>query len=141
MQFLSKSFPEIENHIITATASLSIIVSVASSIMSYMKIPESMTRNELSLVEWQNFHTTLQHQLSLSRHERTEPEEFMKWVKVTYDQLFKISPVCRQKFITQTKKKIRKGASDKFQTPNWLNGFTHAKIWKDENDDFEDNSL
>ena len=142
LQFLSKSFPDIENHMVTGTASLSIMVSLLSAVMSYLKIGESMTKNEISLVEWQNFHNTLQHQLSLRRHDRLEPEEFMKWVKSQYDRLFEISPVCNQKFITQTKKKIRKSASEQFQIPNYLNGFEHAVIWKDEEDEmFEDNSV
>ena len=142
LQFLSKSFPDIENHMVTGTASLSIMVSLLSAVMSYLKIGESMTKNEISLVEWQNFHNTLQHQLSLRRHDRLEPEEFMKWVKQQYDRLFEISPVCNQKFITQTKKKIRKSASEQFQIPNYLNGFEHAVIWKDEEDEmFEDNSV
>ena len=144
LQFLSKSFPEIENHMVTGTASLSIVVSLLSDVMSYLKIGESMTKNEISLVEWQNFHNTLQHQLSLRRHDRLEPEEFMKWVKSQYDRLFEISPVCNQKFITQTKKKIRKVASEQFQIPNYLNGFEHATIWREAPDDdekFEDNSV
>ena len=143
LQFLSKSFPEIENHMVTGTASLSIVVSLLSAVMSYLKIGESMTKNEISLVEWQNFHNTLQHQLSLRRDDRLEPEEFMKWVKQQYDRLFEISPVCNQKFITQTKKKIRKSASEQFQIPNYLNGFEHAVIWKvpEEDEMFEDNSV
>jgi hypothetical protein len=144
LQFLSKSFPNIEDHMVTGTASLSIMVSLLSAVMSYLKIGESMTKNEISLVEWQNFHNTLQHQLSLRRHDRLEPEEFMKWVKSQYDRLFEISPVCNQKFITQTKKKIRKVASEQFQIPNYLNGFEHATIWREAPDDdekFEDNSV
>jgi hypothetical protein len=145
LQFLSKSFPDIENHMVTGTASLSIMVSLLSAVMSYLKIGESMTKNEISLVEWQNFHNTLQHQLSLQRHDRLEPAEFMKWVKAQYDRLFEISPVCNQKFITQTKKKIRKIASGGFQIPNYLNGFEHATIWReppeDDEKDFEDNSI
>ena len=144
LQFLSKSFPDIENHLITGTASLSIVVSVVSAIMSYLKIGESMIKNETSLVEWQNFHNTLQHQLNLQRQDRLEPEKFMEWVKQSYDRLFEISPVCNQRFISQTKKKIRKTASGQFKIPNYLNGFEHATVWKvvDEDDaKFEDNSI
>jgi hypothetical protein len=143
LQFLSKSFPDIENHLITCTASLSIVVSVVSAIMSYLKIGESMTKNEISLVEWQNFHNTLQHQLNLQRHDRLEPEKFMEWVKQSYDRLFEISPVCNQRFISQTKKKIRKTASKQFKIPNYLNGFEHATIWNaaDEDEKYENNTI
>jgi hypothetical protein len=127
---------------VTGTASLSIVVSLLSAVMSYLKIGESMTKNEMALVEWQNFHNTLQHQLSLQRHDRLEPEDFMKWVKSQYDRLFEISPVCNQKFIAQTKKKIRKIASEHFKIPNYLNGFEHAVICKivdEEDEKYEDN--
>ena len=142
MQFLSKSFPELESHIVTGTASLSIVVSVASAVMSYLKIGESMTKNEASLVQWQNFHNLLQHQLAMQRKDRLEPEKFMEDVKNLYDRLFEISPICNQKFITQTKKKIKKSASEQFQIPNYLNGFSHATVWKEEDDEkYEDNSV
>jgi hypothetical protein len=68
----------------------------------------------------------------------------MKWVKSQYDRLFEISPVCNQKFISETRKKINKVASAQFQIPNYMNGFEHATIWRqtdDEKDEeFEDNS-
>ena len=140
LQFFSKSFPEIENRIITCTASLSIIVSLLSSVMSYLKIGENMTKNSISLGEWQNFYNTISHQLALSREEREEPQKFIDWVKTTYDRLQEISPVVSARFITKTKKKIRKIANDLFQTPNYLNGIFHTKIYR-EDEEFEDNSV
>jgi hypothetical protein len=146
LQFLSKSFPAVEDHIVTCTASLSIIVSLLSAVMSYLKIGEQQTKNELALVEWQNFHDNVQHQLALRRQDRLDPEEFIEWVKQQQKRLFEISPVCNQKFIAQTKKKIRKVATEEFKVPFYLNGYEHAKIWKEPNDDekeedevFEDN--
>jgi hypothetical protein len=143
LQFLSKSFPEIEGTIVTCTASLSIIVSIASAIMSYLKIGESMCKNEQSLIGWQNFHNTLQHQLNLRIKDRDDPEKFLEWTKTQYDRLFETSPTVNQKFITQTKKKIKKNASKKFQIPNYCNGFESATIWKEDEDDekYEENSV
>ena len=42
LQFLSKSFPDIEHHIVTGTASLSILVSIGGAIMSYLKLNVSV---------------------------------------------------------------------------------------------------
>lgn len=143
LQFLSKSFPDIENHIVTGTASLSIIVSLLSAVMSFLKIGESMTKNEIALTEWQHFHDSIQHQLVLRRQDRLDPAEFLEWVKQQQKRLFEISPVCNQTFINQTKKKIRKVASDAFIVPVYLNGYEHTQIWKEPDDDekgeFEDN--
>ena len=148
LQFLSSSFPELEKHIITGTASLSIIVSLLSAVMSFLKIGENMTKNSISLGEWQNFYNALSHQLALSREERQAPEEFLEWVKTTYDRLQEISPVVSQKIITNTKKKIRKVGNELFNVPNYLNGVCHTKIYRkpeeDDNkndDEYEDNSV
>ena len=140
LQFLSKSFPDIEHHIVTGTASLSILVSIGGAIMSYLKLGESMTKNETCLVEWQMFHNKLAHQLALPRGDREDPEEYIASVKLQYDRMFEISPVCSQKFISATKKKIKKVASDAFQIPNYLNGFSHATVCR-EDEEFEDNSV
>jgi hypothetical protein len=109
--------------------------------MSYLKIGESMTKNEISLVEWQSFHNQLQHQLALPRCDRQDPEEYIETVKQQYDRLFEISPVCNQKFISQTKKKIKRIATDEFQIPNYLNGFRHATVCEGSDDEFADNSV
>jgi hypothetical protein len=141
VQFLSSSFPAIEKHIITATASLSIIVSIASAIMSYLKLPESMANHKVSLIEWQAFYNKISHQLGLRKKDRIEPESFMEEVKTQYLRLFEISPICNQGFITATKKKIRKNATTEFTIPHYLNGFVHTKIWVEEDEKYEDNSV
>ena len=144
LQFLSKSFPTLENHIITGTASLSIIVSLLSAVMSFLKIGENMTKNSISLGEWQNFYNALSHQLALSREERQEPEKLIEWVKTTYDRLQEISPVVSQTIITSTKKKIRKVGNELFNVPNYLNGVMHTKIYREPQDDdekYEENSV
>ncbi len=141
LQFLSSSFPALENNIITGTASLSIIVSLLSAVMSFLKIGENMTKNSISLGEWQNFYNALSHQLALSREERQEPEKLIEWVKTTYDRLQEISPVVSQTIITSTKKKIRKIGNELFHVPNYLNGVMHTKIYREPDDEFEENSV
>ena len=101
-----------------------------------------MTKNEISLVEWQAFHNQLQHQLALPRKDREDPEEYIEQVKNTYNRLFEISPVCSQTFISATKKKIRKVATEQFQIPTWLNGFRHTRVCNNDGDEkYEENSV
>ena len=137
IQFLSKSFPDVEKHIITGTASLSIITSLLSAVMSYCKLAESMTKNEQALIEWQGFYNHIKHQLSLSRVEREAPDKFMEWVKTKYERLFELSPVISQKFINKTKQKIKKYGDPLFISPNYLNGLSHTHAYQVE---FEDNT-
>ena len=71
---------------------------------------------------------------------RDDAGEFVQTTKTSYDRLFEISPLCNQSLITRVKKKILKTASPEFQIPNYLNGWTHTTIYK-EDDEFEDNSV
>ena len=47
-QFLSKGYPEIEQHIVTGTASLSILTAIISAVGSYLKLGESTNKHEQS---------------------------------------------------------------------------------------------
>ena len=79
----------------------------------------------------------------MPRVDRFPPAEYIKDVEQHYIRLNEVSPVCDQKFINTTKKKIKKVATEKFQIPTWLNGFSHAKICSDDDEDekFDDNSI
>ena len=134
LQFLSKSFPQYESSIVTGTctASLSIGVSIISAVMTYLKLGESKTKNEVSQVAWQNFYNTVAHELNLARPLRQDPTEFVAKIKSDYDRLFEISPICSRQFILAVKKKVRASASPEFQIPTYLNGFSHTRVWDDE---------
>ena len=138
MQFLSKSYPTYESSIVTCTGSLSILVSIVSAVMTYLKLGEQLAKHEVAQTAWQNFYNNLTHQLNLSRELRDDPTEFVATVKLTYDRLFEISPIVSKSFIRQVKQKVSKGASPEFQIPPYLNGFKHTKVWSDE-DDYHDN--
>ena len=50
-QFLSAGYPDIEQHIVTATASVSILTAIISAVSSYLKLGEhEQARNEQQLV-------------------------------------------------------------------------------------------
>ena len=134
MQFLSKSYPAIEGTIVTITASTSISVSIISAVMTYLKLGESKTKNEVAQVAWMNFYNSVSHELSLARELRQAPDEFLKKVKADFDRLHEISPICARHFIKAVKKKVRKNAPDTFQIPSYLNGFKHTNVWVEEND-------
>ena len=65
LQFLSKGYPAVEQHIVTGTASLSILTAILSATASYLKIGESMSKHETSSNAWLLFHNELKHQLVL----------------------------------------------------------------------------
>ena len=139
LQFLSKSYPVHENSIVTGTASISILVSIVSAVMTYLKLGEFKTKNEIAQVAWQNFYNCVRHQLHLARNLRREPEEFLNEVKTTLDRLFEISPLCNRGFIREIRKRVEARATDKFMVPCYLNGFRHTSVW--EEDDYEDNTV
>ena len=136
VQFLSKSFPKYESTIVMGTATLSIIVSIISSVMTYLKLGENKSKNETAEISWQSFYNTVSHQLSLKRKHREDPEKFLTEVKQQYERLFELSPIPDRKFIRQVKKSVEKHKSEEFQIPCYLNGFNHTEVWEDT---FEDN--
>ena len=113
VQFLSKSFPAVEGLIVTCTASVSICVSIITAIMTYLKLGENKSKNEISAVAWQGFYNNICHQLNLARHLREESDTFLADVKQSYDRLFEISPICNRGFISQVKKSVRKNVRTK----------------------------
>ena len=140
VQFLSKSFPTVEGMIVTCTASVSICVSIVTAIMTYLKLGENKSKNEISAVAWQGFYNNICHQLNLARNLREESDKFLADVKQSYDRLFEISPICNRGFIRQVKRSVRQNATEAFQIPCYLNGFHHTRVYREENDEYEDNT-
>ena len=138
LAFLSKGYPAIEQYIVTGTASLSILVSVVSAVASYLKLGETKSKHETSQVAWQAFHNAIKHELALRRDLRQDPADFIAEVKTTYQRLFEISPICNAKLIRQIRKKIEAYATDEFQVPTYLNGFTHSVVYRERHDQGDD---
>lgn len=131
VQFLSKSFPKYESSIVTGTATLSIVVSIISSVMTYLKLGENKSKNEAAEISWQAFYNTVSHQLSLKRKHREDPEKFLADVKQQYERLFELSPIPDRKFISQIKKRVAEHSTEEFQIPCYLNGFNHTPVWEE----------
>ena len=139
VQLFSRSFPAVEGEIVMGTAFLSIGVSIISACLSYLKLGELKSRHEVSQVAWQNFHNSLMHQLNLAPEYRENPVEFIQEVRTTYDRLFEISPMLNRSFMNDVRRRVKANASNQFIIPSYLNGFHHARIYREE--DFEDNSI
>jgi len=143
LQFLSKGYPSIEQHIVTGTASLSILTAILSATASYLKIGESMSKHEASSNAWLLFYNNLKHQLALARPLRENATEFLADVKNQYDRLFELSPICSSSMIAAIKKTIAANATASFETPTYLNGFQHTVVYDGSSDDekYEANSV
>ena len=139
-QFLSKGYPEIEQYIVTCTASLSIFTSVLSAVAAYLKLGESKAAHEQAANQWLLFHNEVKHQLSLHRSKRAEATEFLQTCKTQYDRLFELSPICSSDMIIAIKKKIKAHATDEFETPTYLNGFRHTEVYESDRE-YADNSI
>lgn len=141
LQFLSKGYPDIEQHIVTGTASLSILTAIISAVSSYLKLGECKSKHEQSANAWLLFHNEVKHQLCLRRDLRHDPVEFLQTCKTNYDRLFELSPICSSGMISKIKKDIEKNATEQFVVPTYLNGFKHSEVWRIPEDDFENNSV
>jgi hypothetical protein len=141
LQFLSKGYPDIEQHIVTGTASLSILTGIISAVSSYLKLGESTSKHETSSNAWLLFHNEVKHQLSLRRDKRQDAEEFLQNCKTQYDRLFELSPICSSDMISVVKKKINAHATEEFEVPTYLNGFKHTVVYRTDDDSYEENSV
>ena len=128
LQFLSKGYPDIEQYIVTGTASLSILTAIISAVSSYLKLGEQMSRHEQSANQWLLFHNGLKHQLSLRRDKRQEADLFVKECKTQYDRLFELSPICSSGQIKAIKKKIHAIAPENFVIPTYCRFPAHRGV-------------
>ena len=140
LQFLSKGYPAIEQHIVTGTASLSILTAIISAVSSYLKLGESKSKHEQSANAWLLFHNEVKHQLCMRRDLRQDPVEFLQTCKTSYDRLFELSPICSSDMICKIRKDIEKHATEQFIVPTYLNGYKHSEVYREEGDEYEENS-
>ena len=108
--------------------------------MTYLKLGENKSKNEIAEINWQNFYNSISHQLNLRRENREEPEKFLTDTKQQYDRLFELSPMPLKSFIAKVKKVVSTESSDDFQVPTYLNGFHHTEVWREPDESFEDNN-
>ena len=139
VQFMSKSYPAVENILVTCTGSVSILTAILSAVQSYLKLGESMSKHEAAEIAWQGLHNRIKHQLSLARKLREDAVKFLEQIQQEYSRLFELSPILDQEFISQVKASLRKKASPDLNIPNYLNGFAHTQVF-DEWKDCQDNS-
>ena len=141
MQFLSKSYPNLESVIITCTAGTSVLVSIISAVMTYLKLGELQAKNEHSAIAWQGFFNLIKHEMSLARALRRDPQEFIEEIKQQHARLFEISPLCNRDFVKAIKKSVQSKADELFEKPCYLNGYDHCQVYREEDDEFEENSV
>ena len=70
---------------------------------------------------------------------RQDAVEFLQTTKTHYDRLFELSPISSD-MISVIRKKIEAHATEEFQVPSYMNGYAHSTVWREEADDFENNS-
>ena len=133
-QLLSKSFPDIESTIITATACCSLFVSILSSIQAHMKIGERTAQHAKSRADWLHFYNQIRGQLVLAPELRVNGEEFCKDIANQYEKLFENSPSVSGSILGRVKKDIEKAGNQDFVIPCYLNGFSPVRVFEDSYD-------
>ena len=83
---------------------------------------------------------TVHHELSLAPDLRRNADELVEEVRTMYARLFENSPICQRKFMKEIKRRVHKHATEDFSVPTYMNGFTHTKVYREEESEYEDNS-
>ena len=141
IQFLSKSYPAHESMIVTCTGATSIIVCIITAIMTYLQLGENKSKHEISAGAWQGFYNQVSHQLNLARDLREDSQKFLADVRQQHARLFEISPMCNRSFLQSVKKSVTQHATAEFQIPFQFNGFRHTNVWRQEDDEYEENTV
>ena len=140
LALLSKSYPAVESTIVTATAGLSMLVSIISAVDTFLAPGERMSRHEAAKHSWCELQNQITHELGLCRPLRQPMAEFLQDVKVRRDRLFEISPICEKNLVRKAKKSLRRNAKPDFQVPAYLNGWSGTTVFreKDEKEEKDD---
>ena len=138
LALLSKSYPNIESHIVTGTAGLSILVSVISAVSTFLNPGNQMSKHQVAKHSYTEVEEMIVHQLGLRRDLRIAAEEFLQDIKVRRQRLNEISPILSKELIHKAKVQIRKHAAPGFNVPRSLNGFSPTVIWREQ---WEENSV
>ena len=138
--FLSKGYKHAEEIITNTTGGISILVSIISAVASYLQLGETKSKHETAEVSWQHFYNGIKHQLNLKRDMREDPQDYIQNIKMNYDRLFEISPICNKALIGKVKKDLEKHAGPGFQIPNYMNGWKHTNVY-DSEDEYRENSI
>ena len=139
-QFLSKNYPKYEDTIITFTGATSVLVSIMTSVQSFLKIGENSATHAKAHTEWASLYNCIRSQLVLAPSLRTEGSEFLQQIKADFKQLTEFSPLPGKDAVAQVKKAIESSKHPDFRVPATLNGFSAIDVYNEESS-YDENSV
>ena len=137
--FISANFPAYSSIIVLAVGGVSIFTSIISSVAQFLKVSQLSESHRMSYLSWEKFHSTIKFQLNKKRANRDDLKDFISLVVPEYQRLKEISADIPKHICDQVKS--NKKNLSKMQIPYMLNGFHPVVVYKEEdNDDNENNN-
>ena len=108
---------------------LNISIGIVSTLQNFFKFAQLSESHLNAATGWAKLSRNISIELSLSRHERKECDEFVKICRAEYDRLIEQSPILPDAILREMKNKYRKRKG--MQLPDIFVKFQHTYVYQD----------
>lgn len=126
--FISSTFPDVQQYIILGVGGLSIGTSVISSISQFLKLSQLSEGHRIAYLSWEKFYANIKLQLRRKKDDRDNIKDFMNNIVSEYQRLKEISPEIPP-HITSLIKKNKRLFRDNIQVPFIFDRFKHISAY------------
>lgn len=132
--FISSTFPDVQQYIILGVGGLSIGTSIISSISQFLKLSQLSEGHRIAYLSWEKFYANIKLQLRRKKDDRDDIKDFMNNITAEYQRLKEISPEIPPHIACLIKKNRRLFNENGIQVPFIFEKFQHISAYGTEQD-------
>jgi hypothetical protein len=130
--FISSTFPTVQQYIILGVGGLSIGTSIISSISQFLKLSQLSEGHRIAYLSWEKFYANIKLQLRRKKADRDDIKDFMNNITAEYQRLKEISPEIPPHIACLIKKNRRMFNENGIQVPFIFDKFQHISAYNSE---------
>lgn len=130
--FISSTFPTVQQYIILGVGGLSIGTSIISSISQFLKLSQLSEGHRIAYLSWEKFYANIKLQLRRKKDDRDDIKDFMNNITSEYQRLKEISPEIPPHISCLIKKNRRMFNENGIQIPFIFEKFQHISAYNSE---------
>jgi hypothetical protein len=127
--FISSSFPGIQEYIILGVGALSIGTSIVSSIAQFLKLSQLSEGHRIAYISWEKFYSSIKLQIRRKQNDRDNIKDFLNSVIAEYQRLKEISPEIPSHIIALIKKNKKLLKDGNIKIPFIFDKFHHINAY------------
>jgi hypothetical protein len=132
--FISSTFPTVQQYIILGVGGLSIGTSIISSISQFLKLSQLSEGHRIAYLSWEKFYANIKLQLRRKKDDRDDIKDFMNNITAEYQRLKEISPEIPPHIACLIKKNRKLFNDNGIQVPFIFEKFQHISAYGTEKD-------